>query len=223
MNDILAPQFATKYSISGMSPQPTAYTARNATIPAPLTHPGYVSGNWVVAPGIRGTAASSVPGGAAKMFPITFGAPITITDVGIKIATAGAGGSTAVVAFYADDGTSHQPHGAALASATGIVTSATGLASATFNTPVILAAGVQYWFWVQFSDAATAIITTVLTEAAGAAEILGSPTLSDLASGTANFALGRSKGNTFGVFPTLVDGDTAPSTVGIPILFLKVA
>lgn len=219
LNDINAPQFATKYNVTGMTPQPSAFAARDATAAVPLLHPGYKSGSWYNVPGGSGTLTNAVIGGSAKFWPVYFQNSVSIAGAMLKVGTAGAAGSTAQIAVYANSGATNEPVGSALGTIIGIPTSSTGVQSAT-NTPFSVGPG-WVWFGIMFSDAAVAIQASALTSFGGAAEILGSATGSDLFGGTNNRALVRTAGVSFGTWPFLSAGGTTPGLTGIPDIVFK--
>jgi hypothetical protein len=162
----------------------------------------YAAGFWMspVNGVIAGSSLSA--SGTIYLTPFIVERSVTISDLGVRVATAVAA-SNFQLAIYATS--AGQPNGAPLASTASLSGASAGTVSGAV-TAFNLTAGTVYWMAVN-SDAAHSFVYLGAANLQGAA-MIGAPTLAGI-SGSASVAGGwRQMTQTFGTWPTLSAGST---------------
>lgn len=158
------------------------------------------------------------------LFPFTIRERVTLTDIGVGITTlsaVGGGADVCMAGIYAHNAATARPTGAALASVTGLSTTATGGVSATLGAAVTFDPG-TYWAAGQANNTTVRVLSVTQTTGADIATRIGSTLLANIAR-TATVQLVVS-GNTYGTFPDLTAATFTEnnSTARQPRLFGKV-
>lgn len=111
---------------------------------ASLSRPEYTSGYWY--PGFNATTTNSTNYGVGSQYfvPIIVDRPITITNLGMRVTTAGSNTDVAM-ALYASDPTTGSPTTIITSATATINVSSTGGKDFTLNTPVTLSPGTIYY------------------------------------------------------------------------------
>lgn len=184
------------------------------------TNSNWVAGNWynsVTASAAGGTAGSST---ITQYIPVFFDKPVTIGSVGVRVATASAGG-TIKIAVYAASGSTGLPTGAPLCStATGISTT-TGNTSVSDTCSAALASAGRYWFAFQV-DNATA---TVLGFSSGTwlNSVVGAGSQANLSGSTTAATTEYRSTSTFGTFATNPTVSAVGTTTSLPLVQFSLA
>jgi hypothetical protein len=178
----------------------TGLVATFASTPALMQMPSYVAGNWV-ALGTMGATGGASGGqtGWIKLFPFILRQQLTISQLGLNVATAHAGGNVAMALYTVD--TSMLPTN--LVDHTGALsTASTGPVSAALGSNQQLPPGL-YWA-ASMIDNATAQYTSILTSTNASMSPLylaiGNSSLANVLGG-GNQQTGLIYNNTFGSWP----------------------
>lgn len=150
-----------------------------------LCHPGHIAGRWYSAHPYA-TLANGVALNSARSYWAPFYLPeaITITDLAARVITASAAGLFGL-AIYANNPATNYPMGAALASLTGLSTTAGNTpVSGTLGAPVAFSRG---WHWgAHMVDNGTATFTILQVLQAGFPGLIGDATLGNVAPAAAS-------------------------------------
>ena len=183
-------------------------------------HLGYIAANWYIPLGTYGSTSGANPGAnTIRIYPAFIRERITINALGMQINTLSAGGNVQA-AIYANNASTNQPTGTALASTASMSTASTG--------PVNAAVSLQvepglYWF-ASNCDNATAIFAAVLTSG-NASALVGNATQSNVLTAGAGIQ-GYSFAQTFNTWPDLTAASLTAVVSGsgvTPIVEFKVA
>lgn len=187
--------------------------------------PPLASGNWynLYPTGTLSTGAAA-QNNVIHFTPFFVQTPITISDLGIRINTLGAGGNVQI-AIYASSATTGKPTGAALAVTPSITTAASGVVSADITgANVTLQPG--WYYGATNTDNATALFAIPGTASIGASGLAGSATLAAIAPATSNASLYFSVAQSFNTWPDVTASsfsENASSAANGGMVFVKSA
>ena len=185
------------------------------------SHPHYLSGNWYNPYPNAAVAAGNNGAGFLNLEPFAVMEPITISALGIRVATLSAGGLV-MAGIYAHSYTTGQPTGNVLASVVGLSTSAATTVSAALGANVMLPAAL-YWRAVQ-PDNGTAALQAIAATQSNTGALVGSTSLANVSSGTTNARITRAVANTYGTFPDLTGVSAAEGTAASGgIVYIRIA
>lgn len=180
--------------------------------------PGYISGNWyppyLMGPSTGGTAGANA---ALTLTMEYLPARLTLSGLGCRILTLSAGGN-AMVGLYAHNAVTGRPTGAALASVTGLSTSAVAEVTANLGANVVLESGF-YWTASQM-DNATAVFGITTLAGFSVNSVVGSSTAFNVGGGI-NTGIALSTANTYGSFPDLTAASFAEGGASFAALVVK--
>lgn len=148
----------------------------------------YVSGRWYPVAGETIGGGGAAATGTLRMLPFLLRQPVTISDLGARVSTTGAGSFQ--IGIYANNPATMRPTGTVLARTGDILTTAAAAVSADITgANVFLPAGI-YWSAVNV-DATSAAAGFAVTPAisAFAGSIVGSATLASVVASTTNACL----------------------------------
>jgi hypothetical protein len=182
-----------------------------------------VAGKWVAAVSSGATISAGANSSSSMwLYPFVVTEEVTISDLGMRVATVGAG-VTGMLGIYAHSLTTGHATGVALASVTGLSMASAAAVSATLPSNVTLQPGI-YWAAFQASGATAAATFWASGETSQIALVSGGDTLSELFSGTNTLMQLKGIANTFGTFPDLTGASfTVTATRNGALLAYKVA
>lgn len=230
------PQIKISYSIGTSGVGVTTLTAgtnitlssgatctASCTISAP-SNVSYVANNFYFGQDQNsgGLAATVMSSTVTVWTPIFIGQPITISELGMKLTTASAGGNFQL-AIYANS-TSNLPTGAVLGKTTSISTTSTGILKAALVSNVSITTAGVYWIGAQ-SDNSVMAFAGQGANTTMSGFLVGVSTYTDLFNGSAaNAQIWSTTGTTFATWPTnptVTQASASNVNIGIP--FFKVA
>jgi len=161
-------------------------------------HPGYIVNNWYLPYALTSFVASIAPGAnSIRLFPAFIKHRVTISALGLRVATLSAGGNVQV-AIYANNPATGRPTGTALVSTASMSTAAVANVNAAAS--VQLEPGL-YWFATN-CDNGTATFAGAAASTVYVGAVIGSATQGNDLLGTQTL-LGLSVAQTFGTWPDL--------------------
>lgn len=124
-------------------------------------HPGYVASNWYpVTPDTVGTPTASGLN-LIKFIPFILPRPVTISDLGIRITTASAGGNIQLAIYASTTSGARKPTGVALGSTASITTAtATTVSAVLAGGNITLNEMTEYWGAIN-ADNATVVVQSI--------------------------------------------------------------
>ena len=182
-----------------------------------------VSGRWVAAcTGGVTLQAGQNSSASLWLYPFIITEATTISDLGMRVATASAG-VNGMLGIYAHSTTTGDATGTAVASVVGISMAATGTVSGALASNVTLQPGL-YWVAFQASGATAAATTAAASELALICMVSGSTSLSEVSTAAATAMQYKFVANTYGTFPDLTGASFSNSAArNGALLFYKVA
>lgn len=196
--------------------------ARGLAISA-VSHPGYVAGNWYRVPIIGFVATgNALAVGSVRLLPFYLARPIKVSDLGVRIITASAGGNIRL-ALYASDPATRMPTGTAVVETGNISTTTATLVSLGVNAAATLQPGL-YWQAVN-SDNAVVVLESVNITGTYGTMLVGSATLANLSLTSGDAYITYSFASAFGAFPNLTGQAIVenPGNNSHGMLFMKAA
>lgn len=178
-------------------------------------HSGYVSTRWYV-PGDGLAAGAAVTTGAIRLVPFPIYIPVTISDLGLFIKTAAAGG-LASIGVYANNQATCRPTGNVLAQALNLTTTNVNVGvSAALGANVTLNPG---WYWAASQVDVTGTLAAMLTYSAitsPGAWMMGTTTINNCRD-----ALALAVTQAYGAFPDMTSAtifDFVSASNALPLI-----
>lgn len=190
-------------------------------------HPGYISANWLLPPGLTAIAGAAPTTGRMLFVPFFIKSRVTLSSLGVRVTTAASGGNLQL-AIYANNPATGRPTGNALATTASISTTSTGNVSAA-----IAGGNVTFepgMFWAAYNTDATAGGTVVIQVPSLAAcpisWLVGTATQANIGASATNAAVLIHVVQAYNTWPDVTAATFVESTTSSnngPLLQFKVA